>query len=117
MYLIPLSKCVYREAQQYISMSRKQNIRTSVLYFMHVNKVRLLYLMRFYKLSGLYGWKLEKNLVPPKGFLFLFVLLEASRSVLVLRPHEHCLLVALKKTDAKLMVDNQLMALFLLLFP
>lgn len=26
-YLIPLSKCVYREAQQYISMSRKQNIR------------------------------------------------------------------------------------------
>lgn len=51
-YLIPLSKCVYREAQQYISMLRKQNIRTSMLYFMHVNKGRLLYLICFCKLSG-----------------------------------------------------------------
>ncbi len=52
-YLIPLSKCVYREAQQYISMLRKQTIRTSMLYFMHVNKGRLLYLICFCKLSGL----------------------------------------------------------------
>lgn len=52
-YLIPLSKCVYREAQQYISMLRKHNIRTSMLYFMHVNKGRLLYLICFCKLSGL----------------------------------------------------------------
>lgn len=62
-YLIPLSKCVYREAQQYISMLRKQNIRTSMLYFMHVNKGRLLYLICFCKLPWIVRLKLD-NLVP-----------------------------------------------------
>lgn len=43
-YLIPLSVYVQRSTAVYIDV-KKTNIRISMLYFMHVNKGRLLYLM------------------------------------------------------------------------
>lgn len=52
MYLIPLSKCVQRSTAVYIDV-KETNVRTSMLYFMHVNKGRLYYLICFCKLSGL----------------------------------------------------------------